>query len=106
MLTNIEILVLTMLSVAGALFVAVLGWLDSGEDFVARKFVSSILSAFLAGVLIAGASFVGMDSIANGWTYLLAFLSGAGIDVLANRGAGAISARSKTTTKPMSGAVP
>jgi hypothetical protein len=99
MLGDAEIFILTLLSVSGALFSAIVGWLDSGESFETRKFTSSILRAFLAGIVTAGATFVGLDTIANGWVYVFAFLGGAGIDVLGNRISGAITAQPKTEVK-------
>jgi len=96
MLTDLQTFLLSLAAVVGALFSAAAGWLDSGEPFVARKFTSSILRAFIAGVLFAASTFAGLDTIASGWVYLFAFLGGAGIDVLGNRGAGAIVAAIKT----------
>ena len=96
MLTDIQTIILSFAAVSGALFVAVAGWLDSGDPFVARKFASSILRAFIAGVLFAASTFAGLDTIASGWVYLFAFLGGAGIDVIGNRTAGAITSAVKT----------
>jgi hypothetical protein len=104
MLTNLQIFIVTALSVGGAVFSALSGWLESGEPFEPRKFTSSMLRAFLAGVVTAGSTFAGMDTIANGWIYVFVFLAGAGIDSLANRLSGAASSRNTvtTTTSPSS----
>ena len=65
-----------------------MGWLDSGEVFEARKFSASIVRALIAGVVFA-----------VGYTYTnslspldigIAFVGGAGVDVLGNRISGAI----------------
>jgi len=95
---NIQIVILSSASVLGALLVAVLGWLESGEPFDIRKFASSILRAIVAGVFSA----IGFSTIENPllWDYISAFLIGAGIDVAGNRIAGAISARNTATTTP------
>jgi len=95
-MTDINILLLALLSILGALFSAALGWLDSGEPFVPRKFTASILRAIIAGVISA----LGFSTLetAGPWEYLLAFLSGAGIDVFGNRISGAIASRNKAPT--------
>lgn len=97
MLSNLEIFIVAILSIGGALFGAFLGWLESGEPFVARTFASSMLRAFLAGAITAGSTFAGLDTIANGWIYIFVFLAGAGVDVLAKRTAGAIRAGTAKT---------
>lgn len=89
MLTTIEVLALAFLSVVGALFSAVLGWLDSGDPFNARKFTSSILRAIIAGIIFAAGSFAGLETVVI-WDYFVAFVGGAGIEVVGNRLAGAI----------------
>lgn len=92
MLSNLEILLVSLLSVGGALFAAALGWLESGEPFVARKFTSSILRAIIAGIVFAVTSYAGLEEISP-WSLFVAFLGGAGIDVFGNRIAGAIASR-------------
>jgi len=80
-------------ALVGGMVAAVLGWLDSGEVFEARKFSASIVRALIAGVVFA-----------VGYTYTnslspidigIAFVGGAGVDVLGNRISGAIKARLK-----------
>jgi len=75
-------------ALVGGMVAAVLGWLDSGEVFEARKFSASIVRALIAGVVFA-----------VGYTYTnslspldigIAFIGGAGVDVLGNRISGAI----------------
>ena len=76
---------------AGGIAAALLGWIDSAEPFQSRKFGSSVIRALIAGVVFA----VGY-SFANGLTTIdigIAFLGGAGIDVLGNRAVGAIKMR-------------
>jgi hypothetical protein len=91
MLTNMEILFVTALSILGALASAGLGWCESGESFVARKFASSMMRALFAGALSA-LGFSTVQSITP-WDYIIAALSGAGIDVIGSRAAGAVAAR-------------
>jgi len=106
MLTDLQTVLLTISALAGALFSAGAGWLDSGEPFVARKFTSSILRAFLSGALFAASTYAGLDTIASGWVYIFAFLGGAGIDVLGNRASGAIVAAVKTANTSTSSTTP
>lgn len=94
MLTDIQILLVAVLSIAGALFAATLGWLDSGEPFNARKYTSSILRAFIAGMVFAVTSYAGLET-ADIWSYFASFLGGAGVDVVGNRISGAIASRNK-----------
>ena len=80
-------------ALVGGMVAAVLGWLDSGEVFKARKFSASIVRALIAGAVFA-----------VGYTYTnslspldigIAFIGGAGVDVLGNRISGAIKVRLK-----------
>jgi len=85
---NVAVLYIALLACAGGIVSALLGWLDSGEAFVPRKFMASVVRALVAGVVFA----VGY-SFANGISILdlfVAFLGGAGIDVLGNRISGSI----------------
>jgi hypothetical protein len=91
-----SILLLTFLSIVGALFSAVLGWLDSGEPFAPKKFTASILRAVIAGI-VSALGFSTLETVAY-WDYALAFLAGAGIDVFGNRISGAIASRNKEAT--------
>jgi hypothetical protein len=99
MLENIQIFLLSILAVGGALFLAALGWLDSGEPFNGRKFASSILRAVVAGLIFAFSTYSGVDTILNGWMYVAAFLGGMGIDAAGNRISAAITV-GNGTTKP------
>ena len=95
MLTDLQIFLVAMASVGGALLAACLGWLDSGQSFDARKFTSSLLRAVFAGLVFAAANYALKDVLIP-WDYIAAILGGAGIDVLGNRISGAIVNRSKT----------
>ncbi len=86
---------LILLTVLGAIFVAILGWAESGEPFNPRKFASSMARALLAG-FVSALIFAGTTD-ATIFTYLSAFLIGAGVDVTGHRIAGTIDqARSDT----------
>lgn len=74
----------------GGMVTAILGWLDSGEAFEVRKFGASLVRALVAAIAFAVAY-----TYSNGLTPIdigIAFLGGAGFDVLGNRISGAIKA--------------
>ena len=70
-------------ALVGGIVAAMLGWLDSGEAFVVRKFSASIVRALVAAIVFAvGYSYTnGLSPIDIG----IAFCGGAGVDVLGNR---------------------
>jgi len=80
-------IILILLTVFGAIFVAFLGWVESGEDFDPRKFTASIGRAIIGG-LVAALIFQGTENPTI-WTYVSALLIGAGIDVAGHRLSGA-----------------
>ena len=83
-----EVLSVALSAFIGGLFAAVMGWLDSGDDFIGRKFVSSVIRALVAGGVFAiGYTLVGNITIMD---IVVAFVAGAGVDVLGNRIAGSI----------------
>lgn len=88
-MTDLEMLLLAILAILGALVAAYLGWVDSGEPFDARKFSSSIVRAAVAALVFVAGSYTTQVQ-ASFMVYLGAFLGGAGVDVLGNRVAGAI----------------
>ena len=101
MIDTLILSVVTAAAIFGGLFSGVLGWLDSGEVFVGRKFASTALRAIVAGIIIAvGFNF---STIATNSDILLgallAFLSGAGIDALGHSLAGAATVAT-TAPKP------
>ncbi len=85
-----NILFVAVASFVGAMAVALLGWSqqDPPVPFEARKFAGSIIRGLVAAVDIAAAfNYAGATSPIM---YLIAFLSGAGIDAGGSRIAGAI----------------
>ena len=85
---NVAVLYIALLACAGGIVSALLGWLDSGEAFIPRKFMASVVRALVAGVVFAiGYSFANGISILD---LFAAFLGGAGMDVLGNRISGSI----------------
>ncbi len=75
----------------GGVISAVLGWLDSGEAFNARKFTSSALRALVAGLIFAA----GYEYAGGQITIIdifIALIAGAGFESGGNRIVGAIKA--------------
>ena len=82
------ILYVALAAFGGGIASAVMGWLDSGEVFEGRKFSSSVIRALVAGGVFAiGYTLVGGVTILD---IFIAFVAGAGVDVLGNRVAGSI----------------
>lgn len=82
------IIYVSLSAIAGGIASAFLGWLDSGEVFVGRKFAASVLRSLVAGIVFAiGYTLSGNVTIMD---IVIAFVAGAGVDVLGNRIAGSI----------------
>ena len=89
-MTEIELLLLLIVAMFGAIISAILGWAESGEDFNARKFVPSLFrTAIAAAAVFVGTSYVDIGSVTL-MIYILVFLAGMGIDSGGNRLAGAL----------------
>ncbi len=73
-----------LLSLAGGLSAALLGWLESGEPFNPRKFGGSAIRSLIAAVVFA-AGYQLSHSSPTALDLFYAFLGGAGVDVLGNR---------------------
>ena len=87
---GIQILYVALAAFGGGIVAAILGWLDSGEVFIGRKFASSVLRALVAGGVFAiGYQLAGAVSTMD---IMVAFVGGAGVDVLGNRISGSITA--------------
>lgn len=73
---------LIALAFAGGIVSALAGWANSAEPFNSRKFLKSGIAALIAG----GAWALSMaDTAVTARMMVLAFLAGAGVDVLSNR---------------------
>ncbi len=82
------ILYVALAAFGGGIAAAIMGWLDSGEVFIGRKFAASVVRALVAGGLFAvGYTLVSGVTIMD---IIIAFCAGAGVDVLGNRLAGSI----------------
>jgi len=83
-----EILYVAVAAFGGGIAAAITGWLDSGEVFIGRKFAASVVRALVAGgVFAVGYTLVSSVTIMD---IIIAFVAGAGVDVLGNRVAGSI----------------
>lgn len=76
---------------AGGIVAALLGWLDSGQTFAPRKFLSSVLRALVAAAVFA-VGYTITPELAGILGIITAFLAGAGVDVIGNRLSGSITA--------------
>ncbi len=89
-MTDIELLLLLILTIVGTILSAVLGWAESGSPFNARKFWPSVARAAISAAVV----FVGVNYGHTGpvtlLIYILAFLTGMGIDAGGNRLAGTL----------------
>ena len=85
-----EVLLIALVAFGGGIVAALLGWLEAGTPFDKGKFGSSALRALIAGVAF-GVLYNYADTGVTVLDYAIAFLGGAGVDVLGNRAAGSIS---------------
>lgn len=86
---EIELLILFLASVFGAVTTSTLGWLDSGYPFDARKFMPGLIRGVIAAIIVFIPASTGyLGATVNLPVILGAFLAGMGIDVAVNRLAG------------------
>ena len=83
MMTDIDYLIVIIAAFLGSLGSGYFGYLKSGEAFNIRKFLPSIWSAVVSAMVFA-LGFQKTSDIAT-YSFILAFLGGAGVDVLTNR---------------------
>ena len=84
-----EVIWIALCAFVGAVAASLAGWADSQTPFDRKKFTSSAIRALVAAFGLAAAySYTGPLTPID---LLLAFIAGSGIDVLGNRGWGAVS---------------
>jgi len=83
-----EVLFIALVAFGGGIVASLLGWMESGEPFAVKKFSSSAIRALIAGVTF-GVAYTYTNSLLP-LDFAIAFLGGAGIDVLGNRLAGSL----------------
>ncbi len=88
-MTDIELLLLLIATIFGAVLSAVLGWTESGNAFDAKKFLPSIIRASIAAAVVSvGINYA--DIPITLMIYIGAFLTGLGIDAGGNRLSGTL----------------
>ena len=85
-----EVIYVGIAAFLGAIIASLLGWADTSEPFIRRKFLTSAIRGLVGAIGIAVVFNYGGS--AGPIMYLLAFLAGAGIDAGGNRVAGAVTA--------------
>ncbi|MBA7638155.1 hypothetical protein ES703_45808 [subsurface metagenome] len=89
-MTDIELLLMLIAVIFGAITSAGLGWAESGAAFNARKFVPSLVRAAIAAVLVlVGTRYIEIET-ATLLIYVLVFFAGMGIDAGGNRLSGTL----------------
>ena len=83
-----NLFILALVAFGGGVVSALMGWADSQEPFNARKFIRSVGASILGG--IAAVLTIDLSGGLTAQLILLAFLIGAGADVLTNRALGAM----------------
>ena len=81
-------LIIALCAAGGGILAALLGWADSHEPFDGRKFIKSVGVAIFSGISLA--LMYSSTDVIGPRDYLLAFASGSGVDVLANRAWGTV----------------
>jgi hypothetical protein len=93
-------LILFLATVVGALTTSVLGWLDTGNPFDARKFAPGVIRGIVAAIVVFIASYEGFLGEVTMFTYLAAFIAGMAVDVAGNRIAGILNIGQGKTATP------
>lgn len=87
-MTEIQMLILFLATVTGAVTTSTLGWLDTGDPFNLRKFLPGIIRGIAAAIVVFIATYEGWIGEVTLFTYLGAFIAGMAVDVAGNRVAG------------------
>ena len=88
-MTEIELLILFIATVLGAVTTSGLGWLDSGNAFNARQFIPGVIRGIVAAIIVFIPASTGYLGTTMSLPIILgAFLAGMGTDVVGNRVAG------------------
>ena len=87
---------LLLATILGALVQSILGWQDSQQKFDFSRYWPSMIRAVISGIIIFIGAYSGFVGEANIFTYLIAFLTGMGVDAAGNRLAGIIRKDNKT----------
>ena len=98
MIESLALVGLLVATVVGALLQSILGWKDVAGDipFDFGRYWPSLVRAAISAIVIFVGVYSGYVGEANLVTYLLAFLTGMGIDAAGNRLAGITGIGQKT----------
>lgn len=88
---EVNLIVIALVAFLGGITTALLGWSESSTPWNWKKFSSSVIRSLVGGVAISAA--MNYSGATAPIIYMLAFLSGAGVEVGGNRIAGAIAKR-------------
>lgn len=88
--TDVELLIMLVLAIAGAIVSAIAGWADAGGDFDIRKFYPSVLRGVAAAISVLLLTVSGITGEITMFHYIGAFGIGMGLDAGWNRIAGAV----------------
>ncbi len=78
-----DVVYISLCAFGGGIIAAVLGWIDSKEPFDSKKFMSSVIRALVAGFVFGiGYALTGHPVARD---FIIAFISGAGVDAIGNR---------------------
>ena len=79
---NLAVVLVAVCAAAGGILAAFLGFLKSSEPFEPKKFLASVLTSVISGIVFGvGYQIAGRPDIKD---FFMAFLGGAGIDALRN----------------------
>lgn len=85
-----DVILIGVAAFVGGMIASLLGWAQAEEPFIFKKFLSSLIRALVAGIVIAIAyDYSGAITLVS---YLVAFLAGAGVDAGGKRVSGIIKA--------------
>jgi len=90
---EINLIYIALSAFLGGMSTALIGWTEAGTPWDGKKFIASLVRSLVGGIGIAIAAAMDYSGTTAPVIYLLAFLSGAGIEVGGNRIAGAIAQR-------------
>ena len=98
-MSEIELLLLFLAAVLGAVTTSGLGWLDSTDPFNARKFLPGVIRGIVAAIIVFIPASTGYLGATLDLPVILgAFIAGMGLDVVGNRLAGILDVGQGKTT--------
>lgn len=93
-----EALIIAGCCLLGSVISGLIGWLKSGEDFVARSFITTVVSG-IGGAIVFALAYNYTSTGLTVFDILSAVAAGMGVDVAVNRVSGAIATRASSKVK-------